>query len=324
MSAVNVAFRLSLAVNVVFCTLGIFRVCLLHLSVDDADHDVTVDVTTHRRAQVSSNDSASGYIVPNIVHYIWYNMEPRPLQFQHMLSVMSAHKILQPDVIYFHTNIPPVGPYWQRVLKLPKLEVNYREPPITLYGQKIKEPFYYTSHSNVDRVKVLMEYGGIYLDLDVLVTRPFDELRRQFACTIGREQETKACGSVIICSRHSPFLLLWINSYIDDYRIEEWAYNTGQVPFNLARRFPHLVHMDEDRINRPNFDELELIWGAGRFNWRRNYAVHLWYRLWKDRSPYFHGTEPDDDNVKSWNSTFGEMARSILYGSPQLIHAPVL
>jgi len=50
-------------------------------------------------------------------------MEPRPLQFQHMLSVMSAHKILQPDVIYFHTNIPPVGPYWQRVLKLPKLEV---------------------------------------------------------------------------------------------------------------------------------------------------------------------------------------------------------
>ena len=79
-------------------------------------------------------------------------------------------------------------------------------------------------------LQVLLEYGGIYLDLDVLITRPFDELRRQYPCTIGREQETKACGSVIVCSRHSPFLLLWINSYIDDYRIEEWAYNTGQVP----------------------------------------------------------------------------------------------
>ena len=79
-----------------------------------------------------------------------------------------------------------------------------------------------------------MEYGGIYLDLDVLITRPFDELRRQFACTIGREQETKACGSVIVCSQHSPFLLLWINSYIDDYRIEEWAYNTGQVRAGLV------------------------------------------------------------------------------------------
>jgi len=81
----------------------------------------------------------------------------------------------------------------------------------------------------VASIQVLLEYGGIYLDLDVLVTRPFDELRRRFPCTIGREQPTKACGSVIVCSRHSPFLLLWINSYIDDYRIEEWAYNTGQV-----------------------------------------------------------------------------------------------
>jgi len=97
-----------------------------------------------------------------------------------------------------------------------------------------------------------------------------------------------------------------------------------QVPFNLARRFPKLVHMDEDRINRPNFEELELIWGSRRFNWRRNYAVHLWYRLWKDRSPYFHGVEPDDENIKTWNSTFGEMARAIMFGSAQLHHAPVL
>jgi len=43
-----------------------------------------------------------------------------------MLSVMSAHKILRPDVIYFHTNLPPTGPYWQRVLKLPKLKVWFK------------------------------------------------------------------------------------------------------------------------------------------------------------------------------------------------------
>ena len=37
------------------------------------------------------------------------------------------------------------------------LQVNYREPPTTLYGERIKKPFYYTSHSNVDRVKVTSE-----------------------------------------------------------------------------------------------------------------------------------------------------------------------
>jgi len=38
------------------------------------------------------------------------------------------------------------------------LQVNYRQPPTTLYGEKIKEPFYYTSHSNVDRVKVSVSF----------------------------------------------------------------------------------------------------------------------------------------------------------------------
>lgn len=192
-------------------------------------------------------------------------------------------------------------------------------PPENLFGEKVKEPFYYTSHSNVDRVKVLMEYGGIYLDFDVLVTKPFDDLRK-YPCTIGREQETKACGSVVICSKDSPFLLLWINSYLDDYQITEWAYNTGQVPFNLARRYPHLVHMDEERINRPNFMELDKIWGPNRFDWQNNYAVHLWYRLWKDSSPYYDGIEPNSENIKTWNTTFGEMARSIMYGVKGLMH----
>ena len=45
----------------------------------------------------------------------------------------------------------------------------------------------------------------------------------------GREQDTKACGSVIVCSRDSPFLLLWLNSYLDDYQEDNWAYNSGQV-----------------------------------------------------------------------------------------------
>ena len=77
---------------------------------------------------------------------------------------------------------------------------------------------HYTSHSNVDRVKVLMEYGGIYLDLDVLVTQPLDDLCR-YPCTLGREQETKVCCSAIVCAKQSPFLLLWINAYLDDYQV---------------------------------------------------------------------------------------------------------
>ena len=72
--------------------------------------------------------------------------------------------------------------------------------------------------------------------------------------------------------------------------------------------------MEETKLNRPSYEELSLIWGPDTFNWRDNYAVHTWYRLWKDRSPYYHGVEPNEENIKTWNGTWGEMARTVLYG----------
>lgn len=260
----------------------------------------------------------SEFKVPNIVHYIWYNTKPVELQFHHLLSIISAHKVLDPDCIYFHTDIEPTGIYWEQAQLIPSLKVNYREPPTSLWGEKVKEPYYYTSHSNVDRIKVLMEYGGIYLDLDTLVIRPLDDLRR-YECTVGLEQPTQVCGSAIICSKSSFFLLLWINSYLDDYRINEWAYNSGKVPFKLAKRYPHLVHLEEYRINRPNFNELDQIWGPSKFEWTENYLLHIWYRLWKTLSPYYDGIEPDPHTIKIMNNSFGEIARNIYYGSSDLM-----
>lgn len=127
--------------------------------------------------KVTDSDD-NGYQVPNIVHYIWHSAKPAPLRFDHMIGVLSSHKTIRPDVIYFHTSNEPTGPYWQALKQLPGLKVVQRAPPTHVFGEKLPEPFYYTSHSNVDRLLVLMEYGGIYLDLDVIVTSSFDELRR--------------------------------------------------------------------------------------------------------------------------------------------------
>ena len=166
--------------------------------------------------------------VPNIVHYIWYNSEVTILRFDHLLSMLSVHKILKPDVIYFHTNREPTGRFWEQAKKIPNFKINHREPPTHLFGEPIKPALFKTSHSNVDRVKVLVEYGGIYLDFDTLIIRPMDDLRK-YDCTIGLEDANKACGSIIICHKDAPFLAMWLNAFLDDYRIGVWAYNTGQV-----------------------------------------------------------------------------------------------
>ena len=268
---------------------------------------------------IKSEPTEQPFKIPNIVHYIWYNPKSEPIRFHHLLSIMSADKVLHPDRIMFHTDNPPVGDYWQQALQIENFQVVYRDPPTHLFGEVVKKPMFYTSHSNVDRVKILQEYGGIYLDLDTFITSSLDELRKQHSCVIGQEQEHKACGSFIACNKYSLFLILWLNSYLDDYRMDQWAYNTGTVPFNLAKRYPNLVYMDPDRINRPNFKGIAKIWGPERFDWRHNYAVHILYRIWKDKTDFYEGIEPDPKTIRTMNTTFGEMARWIYYDNPTLL-----
>ena len=68
----------------------------------------------------------TGYWVPNIVHFVWYTDTPKPLSFISMLSAMSAHRYIQPDVILFHTNMEPTGEYWERVVNLPSFSSKSR------------------------------------------------------------------------------------------------------------------------------------------------------------------------------------------------------
>ena len=67
---------------------------------------------------------STDFQVPNIVHYIWYYNDSQPMKFHEMLSVLSAHKMLQPDAIYFHTNVPPIGKYWDRLRELKNFKVS--------------------------------------------------------------------------------------------------------------------------------------------------------------------------------------------------------
>ncbi|ELU09498.1 hypothetical protein CAPTEDRAFT_200369 [Capitella teleta] len=253
-----------------------------------------------------------GFVVPNVVHYVWYADKPAKFKFFHMLSMLSAEKFLKPDAIYFHTNLEPIGEYWEQAKKkLTTLKIMHRTPTTCLFDEPIKNPVWGTSQSNVDRLVVLMEYGGIYLDLDVLIVKSFDPLRK-YPCTVGLENPERVCGGIIVCAADSLFLNLWMEHYIFDYKIWTWAYNSGLVPTHLARRYPDLIHIEPSSLAQPNGDEIEKIWGEQAFDWSGNYALHLLWRMWKTNK-LFMAQEPDENYIQEHNSAFSEVARRILY-----------
>ncbi len=263
----------------------------------------------------------TGYWVPNIVHFIWYSDTPKPFRFNNMLSVMSAHRYIKPDVILFHTNMEPTGEYWANLLALPSFRVVKKDYTLCFNDHLLKEPTRSTDASDIDRLTVLSENGGIYLDLDVIVVRSFDPLRR-FPCTVGtelikNEKVLVVCGAVVICSRQSQFLHFWLQSFIDDYRQEMWAYNSGRVPTILWQKYPDLVHVEKTSFFRPAWFQLDQIFLNKPYDWKeKNYLIHLWNSILEEKK---YIPEPTFENIRTWNGTFGEIARYVLYGSPDVI-----
>ena len=63
--------------------------------------------------------------VPNIVHYIWYRTEPVEFRFDQALGVLSALKYINPEAVYFHTNVPPKGRYFEMLKTISRFKVCY-------------------------------------------------------------------------------------------------------------------------------------------------------------------------------------------------------
>lgn len=156
-------------------------------------------------------------------------------------------------------------------------------------------------------------YGGIYLDADVMVVKSFTSLR-QYPVVMGREDSDALCNGIIIAMRGAPFLRLMLEQYHSYQGPQEiWGEKSVVNSNKLAQLYPHLVHVEETSLNRPGPLESAQIYG-GRYDWKKNYAVHLWIRMWpQEKRP--KGLE----DIRNSTTTFGEIARLIIFGSPEVI-----
>ena len=139
------------------------------------------------------------------------------------------------------------------------------------------------------------------------VFRSFDPLR-VYNTTLGLEydgQPGRLNNGVIVATKNAEFLRVWYDTY-RNFTKREWDYHDSIVPYNLQFSHPQLVHVERGTINYPGGKELDLIY-KGRYDWSRNYAIHLWYRL--------HEFEHSITSIKTMDTTFGEVARFVLFGN---------
>ena len=198
-----------------------------------------------------------GEPIPAIVHFI-FGLSDDPAQrvftFAHYAAVQAAHNLLQPAALWLHYAHLPSGAWWERSRPLLQLRKTHA------HGDIFGRPLAHAAHrSDVLRLQVLIAHGGIYLDLDVVVVRPFAPLLRAgHDFVMGKEGDVDAggfhglCNAVMLARPNASFALRWLERYRDfgSGHGDAWSYHSVQLPALLAEQHPYATQPSNPRLAR--------------------------------------------------------------------------
>jgi SAM-dependent methyltransferase len=255
--------------------------------------------------------------IPKILHYCFgmkADFGGKPWSLMHYVCVASALRHLKPETVYFYYQYEPSGPWWD--LTKPLVTPVKIEAPREIFGRPVSHPAH---RADVVRLQKIREFGGIYLDADVLVQRSFDDLLDN-SVVLGREgfdiTNPATANAIILAEPHAPFIERWLDEY-RSFRGDEgyWGEHSVLLPARLAREHP-----DEITILPPTAFFWPL-WSEGHMQWMFDsadpipttdvYANHLWESFaW----PYVWNLTPGEVRAKDTN--FNRLARPYLEGLP--------
>lgn len=132
--------------------------------------------------------------IPRIIHYCWFGKKEKPNDVR--LCIESWRTKL-PDYQIIEWN-----------------EENFLIVEAVQYVKEAYEKKKWAFVSDYVRLKVLYEYGGIYLDTDVEVFKRFDDLldNNFFA---GFESKDYVATAVLACKKNNDLIKLFLDSYAD-------------------------------------------------------------------------------------------------------------
>ena len=256
--------------------------------------------------------------IPCVLHYVFFQMAPafggKPWSLVHYVCLKSAITHIRPEAVFFHYDHEPTGPWW--VLTRELVTPIQTSAPREIFGN----PLTHVAHrSDVVRLQRLIEYGGIYLDADVLVHRGFDDLLGS-SVVMGREGDIGIANAVILAEPNAPFLRRWLETYRSF--TGKWNEHSVLLPAKMAATFPQeITVLPENAFFWPlwHHDHIDWIFRSTKpIDLHRTYANHLWEsRAWsflQDLTP--RQVRKQDTNFHLW-------ARPYLDGLPDGYGEPV-
>jgi hypothetical protein len=270
--------------------------------------------------------------VPNVAHFV-FGLAPQtePFHLLHYLAIESCRRVLRPDRIYLHYNELPYGAYWDLVR--PHLTLRHVRPvPDVTHASYnaglVPDGYRYAHHADFIRLDALIEYGGVYADIDTIFVRPYPATLFEQRFVMGTEgavpdelsghDRQSLCNAVLMAEPGSEYALAWRATMAAALN-GTWSNHSGFLAYELSGRMPEQVHiepMSSFFAYPASSSGLAQLFNEVKPIPSGCYSIHLWAHLWwrRDRRDFsdIHAGMLTPEHVRSVDSTYTLLARPLL------------
>ena len=215
-------------------------------------------------------------MIPKIIHYCWFGKGEMPEEAIKLIETWKKncrdYKIIRWDESNFDINC-------------------------NVYVKEAYKSKKYAFVTDYVRLYVLYNYGGIYMDTDVEVCKPFDELLNSKAFSGYESTHFIPTGTMASCKKNK-----WIKILLDDYTnihffkngVMDLTTNTQRITETTLKYYD--VKLDGDMIVTEDFIiyPFEYLcakdWYTGKIYKNKNtYTIHHFAKSWQKKSLKLYG-----------------------------------
>jgi len=248
--------------------------------------------------------------ISNTFHFVY--IKERPWKLHHYLSVKSAAVRSGAERVVIWCDEKPEGHYWD--MTEPLVEVQRVKAPTEIFGKPITQPAH---KSDVIRLQVLIEHGGIYADTDVIVVKPFTELLdNQFVMGQQNVQGSEGlCPATMLSKKGSVFAKTWLAGFKDTFGggppgSPTWCTHSVNLPAYLANTMQeHITIADHEAFFWPLYHPkgVKDIFETPNYQAPKAYSIHLW-----ESSGKKYLDEMTEEKIKEGNNLFSNITKNLL------------
>lgn len=261
--------------------------------------------------------ASSAAAVPRLLHFIFglsADFGGKPFGLVHHLVIAAAQHAAAPVATYFYYAHEPSGEWWEAAK--PSLALRKVVAPTSVFGRPVRK---FAHQADVLRLEVLLSFGGIYLDLDVLLLRPLAPLLSAAApgqATLAHEGVGGSIGvgnALMLTPRNHSFFREWYEAY-RAFSDAVWNGFSVRLPSRLAAAAPSSVRvLAYGAFYWPPWNPwgVAQLYRSERCLLRGGYAVHLWEtKVWRSLLSSLSPAK-----LEAHGSCFAKAALAVLRGT---------